>query len=242
MCISSYRMPYYKKGNMQHMLQRYETEKRRMPEIQCLNIFLQICEAVKRFHERGWAHNDIKPLNILLSDDGVTPILLDFGSVSTARHNIETTAQARKIQEIAEKFTSAPYRAPELFEVPTPGFIDERTDVWALGCTLFCFAYYRSPFESHYEQGGSLKLAAINGRFTFPEVYVNEDRSKPFYSNEFKDLIRSMLRTDIASRPTIHQVIESVERLLDSKNSLVNSPRASLNNNNNRRSSSSTRQ
>lgn len=32
-------------------------------------------------------------------------------------------------------------RAPELFEVPSNCEIDEKTDVWSLGCTLYAMAY-----------------------------------------------------------------------------------------------------
>ena len=33
------------------------------------------------------------------------------------------------------------FRAPELFEVPSNCVIDEKTDVWSLGCTLYAMAY-----------------------------------------------------------------------------------------------------
>ena len=39
-------------------------------------------------------------------------------------------------QEDAEAHCTAPYRAPELFDVPSHCTIDERVDVWSLGCLL----------------------------------------------------------------------------------------------------------
>lgn len=46
-----------------------------------LNIFLQICEGVKAFHEakpEPLAHRDLKTANIVL-DDGNIPIIMDLG-------------------------------------------------------------------------------------------------------------------------------------------------------------------
>jgi serine/threonine protein kinase len=43
-----------------------------------LSLFLQICSAVQYAHQRLIIHRDIKPINILVSKDGV-PKLLDFG-------------------------------------------------------------------------------------------------------------------------------------------------------------------
>ena len=40
------------------------------------------------------------------------------------------------LQEDAEAHCTAPYRAPELFDVPSHCIIDERVDVWSLGCLL----------------------------------------------------------------------------------------------------------
>ena len=39
------------------------------------------------------------------------------------------------------------FRAPELFEVPSNCEIDERSDVWSLGCTLYAMAYGKFVFD-----------------------------------------------------------------------------------------------
>lgn len=161
-----------------------------------------------------YAHRDIKPGNVMIADDGITPILMDFGSAIRARTRIDTRQQALLQQDLAAEQSTMPYRAPELFDVKTGATIDEKVDIWSLGCLLFAMAYGLSPFEtSQTDQGGSMALAVLNGQYKFPPG--NNDP----YSDVTRNLIKALLVVDPANRPDIHKTISLVDDAISSLNS-----------------------
>ncbi|KAJ3864007.1 other/NAK protein kinase [Lentinula novae-zelandiae] len=159
-----------------------------------------------------YAHRDIKPGNVMISDEG-RPILMDFGSAMRARIKIENRSMALYQQDIAAEQSTMAYRAPELFDVKTGTMLDEKVDIWSLGCLLFAMAYSHSPFENTQttEQGGSIAMAVLNAQYKHPRG------SEGRYSNGLKEMIDSMLKVDPEERPGIGEVLgmcESVERRL----------------------------
>jgi len=155
-----------------------------------------------------YAHRDLKPGNVMVSDNG-TPILMDFGSTVKARIPIENRSQALMQQDIAAEQSTMAYRAPELFDVKTGVTLDEKVDIWSLGCTLFALAYSHSPFENTQttEQGGSIAMAVLNAQYKQPSSA---------YSQGLKDLIDAMLKVNPKDRPDIHKVIDKTDRVLRS--------------------------
>jgi len=145
----------------------------------------------------------------MIADDGVTPILMDFGSCMKARIPIENRSQALLQQDIAAEHSTMAYRAPELFDVKTGTPLDEKVDIWSLGCVLFALAYLHSPFENTQttEQGGSIAMAVLNAQYKHPPSG---------YSQGLKTLIDSMLKTNPQERPDIQQVLDATEQLLHS--------------------------
>ncbi|KAI8049805.1 kinase-like domain-containing protein [Gilbertella persicaria] len=216
-------LPYYKRGNLQDNINANNVNKSFFPERDLLEFFLKVCFALKVLHTlmpsadntsdcMPYAHRDLKPGNILISDDGKTPILMDFGSVSKARIPIHSRQDALLQQDIAAENSTIPYRAPELFDVQTGTTLDEKVDIWSLGCTVYAAAYGQNPFEASVnEMGGSLALAILNSNYKFP---TDKEQDDP-YSDEFKNFIRFLLVNDPKDRPDINQVIAKLESLLN---------------------------
>ncbi|XP_069703988.1 serine/threonine-protein kinase 16 [Periplaneta americana] len=201
-------LPYYKRGTLAYELERRSVHKEYMNEIELLNMFLHICEGVKAFHEakpEPLAHRDLKTANILIADDR-SPVIMDLGSVTTARVKICGSSEAQQLQDLASERCSMPYRAPELFNVESYCMIDERTDIWSLGCVLYAMCYFKSPFDTVYERGDSVALAVISGNIAFPE-------STP-YDQEIHDLILYMLKVNSMERPYIYSVIEKTHDVI----------------------------
>lgn len=200
--------PYYKNGNLHDHLQNRAKLSDNISENQVLHIFSGICEGLKAMHEcspEPLAHRDLKTANICLSDS-MEPILVDLGSATEARIQIRSQSDAQKLQDLAEERCSIVYRAPELFSVDSYAIIDERTDIWSLGCVLYALCFFKSPYDLIYEKGDSVALAVLSGSIPFPE-------NSP-YTQDMHSLILYMLKVNPMERPFIYSVIEKSQDLL----------------------------
>ncbi|CAN7069052.1 hypothetical protein BRARA_J02448 [Brassica rapa] len=180
-----------------------------------LHIFRQLCDGLQHMHslEPPYAHNDVKPGNVLLTRRTGQPplaILMDFGSARPSRKQIRSRQEALQLQEWTSEHCSAPFRAPELWDCPSHADIDERTDIWSLGCTLYAIMYGMSPFEYALgESGGSLQLAIVNAQIKWPNA-----GPKASYPEALHQFVTWMLQPQAAVRPRIGDIIIHVDKLI----------------------------
>ncbi len=105
-------------------------------------LVLDVADALQHAHSHGVVHRDVKPSNVLLANDG-RALLFDFG---LARMDFEDT------MTLTGDFAGTPYYvAPEQIAARGKG-VDGRSDVYALGVTLFELLTLRRPFEGKNPQ------------------------------------------------------------------------------------------
>jgi len=152
----------------------------------------------------------------MISDDGETPVLMDFGSIASSPITISTRSAAVQIQDEAAEHSTLPYRAPELFDVKTDSVIDVSTDIWSLGCLLFALIYHHSPFELSTELGGgTLSLAICSGDWKFPNAGQTGARpDSDAVSEATKEIVRKCLILEPEERPKIRELIRMTSEAL----------------------------
>lgn len=162
-------------------------------EKQVLSIFRDVCNAVFAMHSQSLpiAHRDLKAENLLLGPDGLWK-LCDFGSTSTNHKRFEKPEEMGIEEDNIRKHTTPAYRAPEMWDLLRRDLINEKVDIWALGCLLYRICYFKSAFD------GESKLQILNGNYRIPDL--------PKYSSPVTDLIRDMLQASPDDRPDITQV------------------------------------
>ncbi|KAJ2657016.1 Serine/threonine-protein kinase env7 [Coemansia sp. RSA 1200] len=204
--------PLYRRGSLADAVVQRNKTGQPLAESFIVGALRGLCGALQLLHAETdggpVAHRDVKLENALVGDDGSTVVLADFGSATQARMTAHTRAEALRIQDEAAEACSSAYRAPELFDVQTGATVDERADVWALGCVVFALAYGFTPFADprHEGAGASAALAAINANYAHPQPSA-------YPEGRLRRLIDAMLQPDAQRRPTIGQVAALVDEL-----------------------------
>lgn len=110
-----------------------------LPVERVRSIGLQMCAALTAAHRAGIIHRDIKPANVSYAADGTVKVL-DFGITQLMDdHGGPSLTRTNTVMGTAD------YLAPEQ---ASGGRVDERADLYALGCVLFALLTGEAPFTA----------------------------------------------------------------------------------------------
>ncbi|MCA9185255.1 MAG: protein kinase [Pirellulaceae bacterium] len=137
-------------------LQALAKRKRRLDLIEATAIMVQICSALELAHKLGIIHRDIKPANVMMTSSGIAK-LADFG---LAKRVVSTSGRTPHPESLAG---TPAYMAPELFD-GAPA--DMRSDVYAMGVTLYVLLTGLTPFH----QNSLTELARLHAEQPVPDL------------------------------------------------------------------------
>lgn len=111
-------------------------EKAPFDTLTTLSVAMQIASALSHAHKHHVVHRDIKPQNILVSADGTVKVT-DFG--------IARAATANTYAADVNAMGSVHYFSPEQAR---GGYVNEKSDIYSLGITMYEMATGRVPFDA----------------------------------------------------------------------------------------------
>lgn len=153
-----------------------------------ISYILEACAALAEAHAKGIVHRDIKPENIFLAyagSGGPSIKVVDFGLAKRIDRTRENGLTGPR-----ESMGSPCYMSPE--QITLPQEVDERTDIWSLGVTLYRVLTGSVPFEGD----------------TMSEVYAHilNTQPRPLYSvrkgldSEIDAIVKRCLEKDVERR------------------------------------------
>jgi eukaryotic-like serine/threonine-protein kinase len=184
------------------------------PLDEILEILAQVADALDKAHQTGIVHRDVKPENVLVTEDGYAK-LVDFGVaklVGSADRNARRFGPAPDDSletQVGEMMGTLAYMAPEQI---SGAAVDGRTDVFALGNIVFEAVMGFAPFR---REGPAKTLRAIMNE-QVPE-FTGPKRVAPL---SLENIIRKCLAKNpeerFSSSGEVAELLRAVKRELRS--------------------------
>ena len=144
----------------------------------------------------GYLHLDIKPENVLVTDDGEIT-LIDFDLMTPYK------SKSIKIKNLPGTPT---YMAPETYHYE---IVNERSDIFAFGLTAYELMTYRRPFEANRLETAKLNQVSL----TYPPAPMSQYKVKAPKALE-RIVLKCLAKEEANRYPSMSLVIKDLEELL----------------------------
>ena len=174
-----------------------------VPADRTLFLLAQVCHSLADAHARGLVHRDVTPANIYACRMGLEydfVKVLDFGLV---KFNDPSTMQTTLMTGTHVTTGTPAFMAPEI--ITNEGEVDQRADVYALGCV----AYYLLTGQLVFEAETPMKMFLQNMQATPIPPSLRSELRIP---REVDELVLACLEKNPADRP---QSIDQLVRLME---------------------------
>jgi serine/threonine-protein kinase len=146
----------------------------RLTVSQRLQLFRQVLDVVQYAHQNLVVHRDLKPTNILVTNDGRVK-LLDFGIAKVLDDRV-VTAETTLITQLGGRPLTPAYASPEQI---TGDPITTASDVYSLGVLLYQLLTGCSPYRSFTDQPNRIREAVLTEVPANPSIRVLEAGAGP---------------------------------------------------------------
>ena len=167
-----------------------------------ISVAIQIAKALDCAHRNNIIHRDIKPQNILVTEDGIMKVT-DFG--------IAKSSTSETITNTSTIMGSAHYFSPEQAK---GSFVDCRTDIYSLGVVLYEMVTGTLPFEA--DTPVSVALKHIQEEVVPPK---NLNSKVPDSLNKL--ILKAMEKEPIKRYQTAKEMIADLQKIKDNPNASI---------------------
>ncbi len=188
---TAYLVMEYEEGEQ---FKNYVDQNGDLAEDELKSLILGVIDGLDQVHSGGFIHRDIKPVNLIIRNDG-TPVLIDFGSARSVNTRIDRAHTS---------FVSVGYTPLEQYQEGSGLSVGPWTDIYSLGATLYFAISGETPVSPLSRLAAHVKKSIDP---LIPAIEVGEGR----YSPEFLGAIDWALGFQIEERPqTLMQWRESL--------------------------------
>ena len=198
-------------------LARHVKDAGALPIAKACDYIRQAALGLQHAHDQGMVHRDIKPHNLMLSNDGTVKIL-DFGLATLATEAIGhegadesagddgAASKASRLTTLGTMMGTPDFISPE--QAGEPHAVDIRSDIYSLGCTFYYLLTGRTPFA---EGSAMERIKAHREAEPEPIEHLCDD-----IPSELAEIVRRMMTKELDKRfQTPSEVADALAQFVD---------------------------